>query len=247
MPAAAPKFTEAVAEKLRARFDVEDHKRNPKGYTYIAIEKVIGRFMEVDPAFEIHVVRESFAQLPGLTWSRSQKPAAYALVTVEVTIHGVTRAGTGGDYGAADDVDKLIKTAYAEAIKKAGHEFGVGLYLWDEEERALIESAQQQGLTGQVAPAGNASTPPAVAPPAATTALVAPPTTAASQPSDGTTTDLQALKDEVTRIALAAGVQMTAPAIASHFGVPVEALQTPEVLKQIVEANGASAVQTAGA
>lgn len=241
MPAAAPKFTAAVAEALRARFNVEDHRRNPKGYMYIAIEKVIGRFIEVDPAFEIRVVREHFAQLPGLTWSRSQKPAAYAIVTVEVTIHGVTRAGTGGDYGAADDVDKLIKTAYAEAIKKAGNEFGVGLYLWDEEERALIDSAQQQGLTGQVVPVGNASTPPAAAPPAAGTLQPITPGDGGSE-----TTDLQALKDEVTRIALAAGVQMTAPAIAAHFGVPVEALQTAEVLRQIVEANNAPAVPLAG-
>lgn len=231
MPAAAaPKFTAADAEKLLARFDVEDHKTNPRGYTYIAIEKTIRRFIEVDPAFELHVLREAFGPLPGLTYGRQSKAAAYALVTVEVTIKGVTRAGTGGDYGAADDVDKLVKTAFAEAIKKAGHEFGVGLYLWDEEERALIESAQQQGLTGQVALVTTAPAP-TTAPEAAVPVAAAP-----------AGVDVQVLKDEVTRIALAAGVQMTAPAIAAHFSVPVEALQSPEVLQQIVSAHATAVV-----
>lgn len=220
-------------EALAARFDVEDHKTNPRGYTYIAIEKTIRRFQEVDPGFEIRVTSSEYSPLPGLTYGRNAKAAAYALITVSVTILGVTRDGTGGDYGAADDVDKLVKTAYAEAIKKAGHEFGVGLYLWDEEERALIESAQQQGLTGQVALAPST---PLVAP---TTAPVEAPATPAATVPVG---DVQALKDEVTRIALAAGVQMTAPAIAAHFNVPVEALQSPEVLQQIVGAYATATV-----
>lgn len=223
-------------EALAARFDVEDHKTNPRGYTYIAIEKTIRRFQEVDPGFEVKVAHQEFNPLPGLTYSRRSLAAGYALVTVDVTILGVTRSGTGADYGACEDVDKLVKTAYAEAIKKAGHEFGVGLYLWDEEERALIESAQQQGLTGQVAPVGAAVTPtPTTVPesaPEATAPLVA----------TDTVGDVQALKDEVTRIALAAGVQMTAPAIAAHFSVPVEALQSPEVLQQIVSAHATAVV-----
>lgn len=218
-------------DALSARFDVEDHKKNPRGYTYIAIEKTIRRFQEVDPSFEVNVKHQEFNPLPGLTYGRNAKAAGYALVTVSVTILGVTRDGTGGDYGAAEDVDKLIKTAYAEAIKKAGHEFGVGLYLWDEEERALIESAQSQGLTGQVAPA--AATPPTTVPPV----IEAPATV-----TTGNEAGIQHLKDEVTRLALAAGVQMTAPAIAAHFGVPVEALQSPEVLQQIVSANVAAPV-----
>jgi hypothetical protein len=232
MTAAETRARDEKLVKLRERFDVEDHKKNPRGFTYIAIEKVVNRFIETDPAFEIAVTQSQYSPLPGLTYGRNQKAAAYALVTVEVTILGITRAGTGGDYGAAEDVDKLIKTAYAEAIKKAGHEFGVGLYLWDEEERALIESAQQQGLTGQVAPA--VATAPSPIPPQTAEQIAG---TEAHSPG----ADVQGLKDEVTRLALAAGVQMTAPAIAAHFGVPVEALQTPEVLRQIVEANSAPA------
>jgi hypothetical protein len=226
----AKTLTAAARDKLLARFDVEDHKTNPRGYTYIGIEKVINRLIEVDPAFEIRVTKSEFAPLPGLTYGRNSKAAGYALVAVEVTVLGVTRAGVGGDYGAADDADKLVKTAYAEAIKKAGHEFGVALYLWDEEERALIESAQSQGLTGQVAPA---ATPPTTVP----QVIEAPATV-----TTGNEAGIQHLKDEVTRLALAAGVQMTAPAIAAHFGVPVEALQSPEVLQQIVSANVAAPV-----
>lgn len=217
-------------EKLRARFNVEDHKTNPRGYTYIAIEKVINRFMEIDPEFSSRVVHQEYGPIPGQTYGRQQKLAAYALVTVEVTINGVTRAGTGGDNGAFDDVDKLIKTAYAEAVKKAGHQFGVGLYLWDEEERALIESAQQQGLTGQVQ---------AAAPPAAIVPQVEPVTAPAEVAGAVTNEDLDALKAQVAAIAQAAGVQITGPALSAHFGVPIEALQDANVLRQIIERNAA--------
>jgi hypothetical protein len=36
------------------------------------------------------------------------------------------------------DPDMALKTAQAEAIKKAGHGFGIALYLWDEKERDAI-------------------------------------------------------------------------------------------------------------
>jgi hypothetical protein len=143
-----------IFDALAQRFDVEDHKKNPKGFTYIAIEKVIHRFQSVFPAWELHVLSADVSLVPGVTFgNRNPKPAGIAVVSVEVTIDGVTRGGVGGAFQAIENADDMVKTALAEAIKKAGHEFGVGLYLWDEEERALIESAQSQGLTGQVAPA----------------------------------------------------------------------------------------------
>lgn len=46
--------------------------------------------------------------------------------------------------------------------------------------------------------------------------------------------DLQVLKNRVADLAVAAGVERTGPAIASHFGVTIEALQSRETLEHIV-------------
>lgn len=49
----------------------------------------------------------------------------------------VIRGGSGADLDARDP-DKAIKTADAEALKKAGHKFQIALYLWDAEKRDEI-------------------------------------------------------------------------------------------------------------
>lgn len=232
MPPAAKPTPDALLTKLAEKFDVEDHKTNPKGYTYIAIEKVINRFNSVlGAAWSLNVRSTDFALIPGQTYgARNPKQAAYAIVTVDITVHIgdliITRSGVGGDNGAFDDADKLIKTALAEAIKKAGHQFGVGLYLWDEEERALIEAASAAGMTGQVVAASAApTTPPETAP------LVAAPDP----------TELEALKNRVADLAVLEGVQRTGPAIAAHFGVPIEGLQNTDQLRAIIASREAAA------
>lgn len=201
--------------KLTEKFPVEFYRKNPKGYHYIGIERHIARWNQVcgsQWSLEVKDVRFDLAN--GLTYGRAQKPAAYATVVVAISAvldgYPVTREGVGGDYGAADDVDKLVKTALAEAIKKAGNEFGIGLELWDEEERALIDSAQQQGLTGQVV--------------------------VRAQPLEAD--ELTELKNRVADIAVLAGVERTGPAIAAHFGIEVEQLQDKGALETIVLAHG---------
>lgn len=46
--------------------------------------------------------------------------------------------------------------------------------------------------------------------------------------------ELQTLKNRVADLAVAAGVERTGPAIASHFGVTIEALQGRETLEHII-------------
>lgn len=48
------------------------------------------------------------------------------------------RYGVGADKGK--DVDKILKTALAEALKKAGHAYGIALYLWDADGRKRAET-----------------------------------------------------------------------------------------------------------
>jgi hypothetical protein len=48
----------------------------------------------------------------------------------------IVRDGIGGDIGY--DPDKALKTAQAEALKKACHQYGIALYLWKVDERDFI-------------------------------------------------------------------------------------------------------------
>jgi hypothetical protein len=206
---------QTTLSRLTEKFPVEVYRKNPKGFTYIPIEQVIRRFNEVLGEFwDLRIIKSEYGLTPGINYgSRNPKPGAYALVQVEIEAllddKVTVRSGVGGDFGAADDTDKLVKTALAEAIKKAGNEFGIGLELWDEEERALIDAAQAQGLTGQVTPDLRVV-------------------------SNADEDELTALKNRVADIAVAAGVDRTGPAIAAHFGVPIEALQDRETLEKLI-------------
>lgn len=61
----------------------------------------------------------------------------------------IIRSGAGADVDARDP-DKAIKTADAEALKKAGHKFQIALYLWDEGKRNEI--AEYRKLTNSSVP-----------------------------------------------------------------------------------------------
>ena len=123
-----------LLEKLSARFDTKDVKQRSQGgkrLDYISIDATIRRFNDV--------LGESWStHLAGPIDVRDIGNGKYlAIVSVTIEALGKTAVGTGAD--TATDVDKAIKTALAEAIKKAGHQFGVGLYLWDEEEREIVQ------------------------------------------------------------------------------------------------------------
>lgn len=61
-----------------------------------------------------------------------------------------SRSGVGGDNISTADVpkseqiDKILKTAHAEAIKKAAHQFGIGRYLWDDQRTNQIKKALKE-------------------------------------------------------------------------------------------------------
>lgn len=117
---------------LSARFDVKDVKQRTQGgrkLDYLSIDATINRFNEV----------------LGTEWSVSENQVKIdsigdgkflAVVTVTLSALGKDALGVGAD--VASDADKALKTALAEAIKKAGHQFGVGLYLWSEDEREVV-------------------------------------------------------------------------------------------------------------
>ena len=86
-----------------------------------------------------------------MTYSRNEDAAVAVAVTVSIEAFGSSRTGVGADVVALKDLDKAAKTAQAEAFKKAGHQYGVGLYLWDERERDLVDLVQKGAFKKAVA------------------------------------------------------------------------------------------------
>lgn len=131
-------------EQLQERFAPSEHgMRTERGQTfvYLSIDAVINRLNKV----------------LGTAWSTTQtttlvptelkrkngiNPGWQALcnLSLSATIDGTETVHAGVGAMANEDADMAAKTALAEAIKKAGHQLGIGLYLWDEDERALVEA-----------------------------------------------------------------------------------------------------------
>lgn len=166
-----------------------------------------GRMLDYVP---IETVLERLLELaPDYSWSAHLVHFADNTAVVEghLTIGDKTAYGIGSMTNR--DADMAVKSANSEAMKNAAKNgFGVALELWDQDHLAQLEVARQVGATGS-AQAG------------ATLTVV---------PDD----ELTQLKNRVADIAVAAGVDRTGPAIAAHFGIPIEKLQDRETLEQII-------------
>lgn len=129
---------------LSARFDVVDVKQRAQAgrkLDYISIDSTIRRLNDVLGA----EWSTRFVGVPTLTDVGGQY---LAVVTLELEALSKKAVGVGAD--KASDPDKALKTALAEALKKAGHQFGVGLYLWDEGERAIV-ARDRAAASGDIA------------------------------------------------------------------------------------------------
>jgi hypothetical protein len=62
----------------------------------------------------------------------------------------VTTSRDGSGAGFNFDPDTSVKTAQAEALKKACHQFGIALYLWSEDERNFVQK-QRDAMNDDVA------------------------------------------------------------------------------------------------
>lgn len=127
-----------ILAKLSARFDVSDVKQRAQAgrkLDYISIDATIRRFNDVLANDWSTVITNQ--QLTPVVDAGGSLTGYLAVIALELTALGKTAAGVGAD--KAPDPDKALKTALAEALKKAGHQFGVGLYLWDEGERAIVQ------------------------------------------------------------------------------------------------------------
>ena len=122
---------------------------------YVAIDGYIRRFLDtLGLSYDWRINQTTLELLPAELKTRSGKYQYLAQVTGTLSIHGsrsamnqsgassawtegTARSGVGAD--VSFDPDKAVKTAQAEAFKKAAHQFGVALELWDEDHRANLE------------------------------------------------------------------------------------------------------------
>jgi hypothetical protein len=144
---------------LAARFpEVKSRSQGGKTLTYVDIASTINRLNAVlgmDWSFaEASAPVILPAKIERMLWNpqtkRKDRPVVLDGYTCVISGHlrvddpfgGKCAYGVGADTDT--DIDKVVKTALAEALKKAAHQLGVALYLWDEDER---DAAQAQ-LTG---------------------------------------------------------------------------------------------------
>lgn len=103
--------------------------------TYVSIDATIRRLNEVlGDKWSTRLVHVDVVPV-----TRKLDVAYLASIAIELSALDKVAVGVGADVDS--DPDKAVKTALAEAIKKAGHQFGIALYLWDEKERQAVEEA----------------------------------------------------------------------------------------------------------
>lgn len=71
------------------------------------------------------------------------KFTAVCQLNLNANIDGIPKTAYGVGAMVNGDPDMAAKTALAEAIKKAGHQLGIALYLWDADARARVESKRK--------------------------------------------------------------------------------------------------------
>ena len=133
--------TSSVLEALAADFPKSEVRQRDGGrgvkLDYIDVVQTITRLTDVLGANWDWRVLDAKVEL---VEQDGPKFLAYERGELVVTLEGgvvITRGGAGADVDARDP-DKAIKTADAEALKKAGHKFQIALYLWDESKRDEI-------------------------------------------------------------------------------------------------------------
>lgn len=145
-----------AAQRLRRNFhpsEVRQRTQSGLKLDYIDIATTINRFLdEMGLDWEWTITKTELIDADKN--DRRGNKLWIGLVEGAITVHDdgniITRSGVGA--GESSDPDMAVKTAMAEALKKAGHTFGVGLYLWDEGERDAV-GAYRDAMASNSVPA----------------------------------------------------------------------------------------------
>ena len=146
-----------IPEDLTRHFHHSQVRKNQSNQDYVSIDGYINRLNEVlGNKWDWRVNEWTFRDGPP---TAKGKPQYIAVCHGTLTIifedpdepdrrEIAERAGMGAGFNF--DPDTSIKTAQAEALKKACHQFGIALYLWSEEERDYIQM-QRNAMTDDIA------------------------------------------------------------------------------------------------
>lgn len=128
-----------MLEALRKKFDVSEVQQRSQGGTtldYISIDATINRVLEVtDGAYNTTIKKVEVTELgdgSGKFFAFVHLQVALGTSDFDFIIHD----GVGAMINR--DPDMAVKTALAEAFKKAMHYWGVGLELWDADHRNTL-------------------------------------------------------------------------------------------------------------
>ena len=159
-----------IPEALTERFHHTLVRKNQSGQDYVSIDGYINRLNDVLGAMWSWSINDWKLYPDAAPPTKNGKPQYLAVVQGTLTIMlsdiGVVSIGTDEDsflttqraqisrdgIGSSInfDPDTSVKTAQAEALKKACHQFGIALYLWQEAERDFI-ALQKAASTNDVA------------------------------------------------------------------------------------------------
>jgi hypothetical protein len=152
-----------IPKELTEKFHPSLVKKNQSNQDYVAIDGYINRLNEVlGHAWAWQINSWKIKDAPP---TKSGKPQYMAVVqgTLTIILSDIGVITVGGDddeepylttqkamisrdgIGANVnfDPDTAVKSAQAEALKKACHQYGIALYLWDAAERDFVELQRQ--------------------------------------------------------------------------------------------------------
>jgi hypothetical protein len=159
-----------IPEALTERFHHTLVRKNQSGQDYVSIDGYINRLNDVLGGMWSWNINDWKLYPDAAPPTKNGKPQYLSVVQGTLTIMlsdiGVVSIGTDEDsflttqraqisrdgIGSSInfDPDTSVKTAQAEALKKACHQFGIALYLWQEAERDFI-ALQKAASTNDVA------------------------------------------------------------------------------------------------
>lgn len=113
--------------KFRAAFNKPNQDGRVECLAFVDGRTVMDRIEEVDADWACTYSPPQIKQLPKDQWDNERIRVSVDCV---LTIGGVTRVDVGEAVGRADD-DKLVKTAYSDALKRAAVRFRIGRHLYD--------------------------------------------------------------------------------------------------------------------
>lgn len=159
-----------IPEALTERFHHTLVRKNQSGQDYVSIDGYINRLNDVLGAMWSWNINDWKLYPDAAPHTSTGKPQYLAVVQGTLTIilsdigvvsvgidedsflttqrAQVSRDGIGSNINF--DPDTAVKSAQAEALKKACHQFGIALYLWQEAERDFV-ALQKAAKTNDIA------------------------------------------------------------------------------------------------